>query len=92
MLEMSSILAGFTLEASQGPQTGAALDRAITTGDVPMRIEALTQSYSILSSLVAAHVRLPADKKVHAAIYLAFASSWQQAWLDHSNGSIPGTW
>ena len=56
------ILARITLEATQGPQAGAALVQAITTGRVPMQIEALTDSYSIFSYLAAAHLRLPAEK------------------------------
>ena len=31
-LEMASIIAGFTHESTHGPQTGAAMVRAITTG------------------------------------------------------------
>ena len=47
MVEMASIIAGFTLEAAHGPQSGGALVQAMIQGQVPMRIEALTASYSI---------------------------------------------
>ena len=62
MVEMGSIIAGFTMECCRGPQTGEALMQAITEGSVPLRIEALTDSYSIFSYLAAAHLKLPAEK------------------------------
>ena len=62
MVEMASIVVGFTLEAVQGPQTGEAMVRAMSQGEVPMAIEALTDSYSIFSYLAAAHLKLPAEK------------------------------
>ena len=36
--------------------------RAINTGDLPLRIEALTDSYSIFSFLAAQHLKLPVEK------------------------------
>ena len=36
--------------------------RAITTGSVPMKIEAITDSYSTFSYLAVAHLKLPAEK------------------------------
>ena len=36
--------------------------RAIRGGDVPLKIEALTDSYSIFSYLAAQHLKLPAEK------------------------------
>ena len=36
--------------------------QAITTGSVPLSIEAITDSYSIFSYLAAAHLKLPAEK------------------------------
>ena len=57
MVEMASIVAGFTLEAVQGPQTGEAMVQAMSKGKVPMAIEALTDSYSITSYLAAAQLR-----------------------------------
>ena len=62
MVEMASIIAGFTLEAAHGPQSGGALVQAMSQGQVPMSIEALTDSYSIFSYLAAAHLKLPAEK------------------------------
>ena len=62
MVEMGSIIAGFTMECCHGPQTGEALKTAITNGSVPMKMEALTDSYSIFSYLAAAHLKLPAEK------------------------------
>ena len=50
------------MECCHGPQTGEALKNAITNGSVPMKIEALTDYYSILSYLAAAHLKLPAEK------------------------------
>ena len=47
MQEMSSIIVGFTLEAAQGPQTGAAMVQAITTGRVPMQVEALPELFHV---------------------------------------------
>ena len=44
MVEMASIVVGFTLEAVHGPQTGEAMIRAMSQGEVPMAIEALTDS------------------------------------------------
>ena len=62
MVEMASIIAGFTLEAAHGPQSGGAMVQAMSQGQVPMAIEALTDSYSIFSYLAAAHSKLPAEK------------------------------
>ena len=36
--------------------------QAMSQGQVPMAIEALTDSYSIFSYLAAAHLKLPAEK------------------------------
>ena len=62
MVEMASIVAGFTLEAQLGPQTGESLMHRLAKGQVSMHIEALTDSYSIFSYLAAAHLKLPAEK------------------------------
>ena len=62
MVEMASIVAGFTFEAAHGPQTGEAMVQAMIRGRAPMAIEALTDSYSIFSYLAAAHLKLPAEK------------------------------
>ena len=62
MVEMASIIAGFTVEATHGPQSGGAMVQAMSQGQVPMAIEALTDSYSIFSYLAAAHLKLPAEK------------------------------
>ena len=62
MVEMGSIIAGFTMECCHGPQTGEALKNAITNGSAPMKMEALTDSYSIFSYLAVAHLKLPAEK------------------------------
>ena len=62
MVEMASIIAGFTLESAHGPHTGEAVVQAMSKGRVPMSIEALTDSYSIFSYLAAAHLKLPAEK------------------------------
>ena len=70
MIEMSAIVSGFTLETIRGPQTGESLRRAIATGDLPMPVEALTDSYSIFSYLAAAHLKLPAEKSTY--YHLAF--------------------
>ena len=72
MIEMSNIIAGFTHESVHGPQTGAAMVRAMSQGDVPMRIQALTDSYSIFSYLAVAHLKLPAEKGTY--YHLAFSS------------------
>ena len=62
MIEMVSIIAGFTVDATHGPQSGGAMVQAMSQGQVPMAIEALTDSYSIFSYLAAAHLKLPAEK------------------------------
>ena len=59
---MSTIIAGFTHEVKMGPQSGESMMRAIRGGDVPLKIEALTDSYSIFSYLAAQHLKLPAEK------------------------------
>ena len=61
MVEMASIIAGFTLEADHGPPTGEAMVRAMVKGRVPMSIVALTDSYSNFSYLAAQHLKLPAE-------------------------------
>ena len=65
MIEMASIISGFTLETLQGPQSGESLKNALATGNLPMKIEALTDSYSIFSYLAAAHLKLPAEKSTY---------------------------
>ena len=65
MVEMASIVAGFSLEARLGPQTGESLMHRIRAGDFPMSIEAVTDSYSIFSYLAAAHLKLPAEKSTY---------------------------
>ena len=62
MVEMATIIAGFTLETRLGPQSGESVMRAITNGNLPLRIEALTDSYSTFSYLAAQHLKLPAEK------------------------------
>ena len=52
MVEMASIVAGFTLEAARGPQSGGAMVQAMSQGQVPMSIEALTDIYSILAAIL----------------------------------------
>ena len=52
MIEMASIVSGFTLEALRGPQSGESLMRAMSEGELPMQIEALTDSYSIFHILL----------------------------------------
>ena len=44
--------------------------QAITSGSVPLSIEAITDSYSIFSYLAAAHLKLPAEKGTY--YHLAF--------------------
>ena len=44
--------------------------RAMSEGELPMQIEALTDSYSIFSYLAAAHLKLPAEKSTY--FHLAF--------------------
>ena len=56
MIEMSAIVSGFIVEIIRGPQTGESLRRAIATGDLPMPVEALTDSYSIFSDLAVTHL------------------------------------
>ena len=70
MIEMSAIVSGFTLETIRGPQTGESLMRSLSTGDLAMPVEALTDSYSIFSYLAAAHLKLPAEKSTY--YHLAF--------------------
>ena len=65
MIEMASIISGFTLETLQGPQSGGSLKNALATGNLPMKIEALTDSYFIFSYLAAAHLKLPAEKSTY---------------------------
>ena len=62
MVEMATIIGGFTLEARLGPQSGETLMRRLAHGDLPMQIEALTDAYSVFSYLAAAHLKLPAAK------------------------------
>ena len=62
MVEMAAIIAGFTLEAHLGPQTGEAMMRSINSGRQPMRIEAPTDSYRIFSYLAAQHLKLLVEK------------------------------
>ena len=62
MIEMGTIIAGFTLETQSGPQSGESMMRAINHGSRAFRIEALTDSYSIFSYLAAQHLKLPAEK------------------------------
>ena len=65
MIEMASIISGFTLETIHGPQTGESLMHRLSRGQLPMQIEALTDSYSIFSYLAAAHPKLPAEKSTY---------------------------
>ena len=65
MVEMASIVAGFTLETRLGPQTGESLMHSLSKGQLPMKIEALTDSYSIFSYLAVAHLKLPAEKSTY---------------------------
>ena len=65
MVEMATSIAGFTLETRLGPQSGETLMRRLTQGDLPMQIEALTDSSSIFSYLVAVHLKLPAEKSTY---------------------------
>ena len=62
MVEMATIVAGFTLEIQHGPQSGASMVKALNEGNVPTPIEALTDSYSIFSYLAAGRLKLPAEK------------------------------
>ena len=87
MVEMGSIIAGFTMECCKGPQTGEALKQAVTEGSVPMRIEALTDSYSIFSYLAAAHLKLPAEKGTTTGPtpeICAVMVSQKAQWIAHS--------
>ena len=59
---MASKVVGFTLETHLGPQAGESLMRSLAKGQLPMRIEALTDSHSMFSYLAAAHLKLPAEK------------------------------
>ena len=84
---MASIIAGFTLEAAQGPQTAEAMVQAISNGRVPMPIEAHTYSYSIFSSLVSAHLKLPAEMSTYYHLaylreQLATGPSTSDNWTD----------
>ena len=56
MIEMASIVAGFTLESQLGPQTGESLMHRLAKGQLPMQTEAITDSYSIFSYLAAAYL------------------------------------
>ena len=70
MIEMAAIVSGFTIETIRGPQTGESLMRSLSTGDLAMPVEGLTDSYSIFSYLAAAHLKLPAEKSTY--YHLAF--------------------
>ena len=55
--------------------------------DMPMTIEALTDSYSMFSYLAAAHLKLPAEKGTfyHLA-YLSGTAGLHSYWLIHVGG------
>ena len=74
MIELASIISVVTLETIHGPQSGESLKNALATGNLPMKIEALTDSYSIFSYLAAAHLKLPAEKSTY--YHLASEKSW----------------
>ena len=63
--KIATIVAGFTLETRLGPLSGETLMRRLSQGDLPMQIEALTDSYSIFSYLAAARLTLPAEKSTY---------------------------
>ena len=65
MVEMATIIAGFTLETRLGPQSGETLMRRLSHGDLPMQNEALADSYYIFSDMAVAHLKLPAEKSTY---------------------------